>query len=61
MNGPSPLSDLHPIPDFENYVEASGGVGIRVTDPNELSDAIRHGLEIVRNERRQVLLNVICE
>ena len=58
---PSPLSDLRPIPHFESYVEASGGVGIRVTDPNELAAAIRRGLEIVRNERRQVLLNVICE
>lgn len=60
-NGPSPLSDLRPIPNFECYAEASGGVGIRVTDPAELSAAIRRGLEIVRKERRQVLLNVICE
>ena len=60
-NGPSPLSDLSPIPNFESYVEASGGVGIRVTDPKELTAAIRRGLDIVRNEQRQVLLNVICE
>jgi acetolactate synthase-1/2/3 large subunit len=60
-NGPSPLSDLSPIPNFEGYVEASGGVGIRVTEPGELTAAIRRGLEIVRNENRQVLLNVICE
>jgi acetolactate synthase-1/2/3 large subunit len=59
--GPSPLSDLRPIPDFETYAEASGGVGIRVTDPGELKAAMRRGLEIVRTERRQVLLNVICE
>ena len=61
VNGPSPLSDLRPIPNFESYVEASGGVGIRVTEPTQLSSAIRRGLEIVRNESRQVLLNVICE
>jgi acetolactate synthase-1/2/3 large subunit len=60
-NGPSPLSDLSPFPNFESYVEASGGVGIRMTEPGELTAAIRHGLEIVRNEQRQVLLDVICE
>lgn len=58
---PAPLSDLRPVPDFEKYVEASGGHGERVTDPVELPDAIRRGLDIVRRERRQVLLNVICE
>ena len=58
---PSPLSDLRPVPDFEAYVQASGGVGIRVTEPANLFAAIRQGLAIVRDERRQVLLNVICE
>lgn len=58
---PAPLSDLRPVPDFEKYVEASGGHGERVADPVELPDAIRRGLDIVRRERRQVLLNVICE
>lgn len=58
---PAPLSDLRPVPDFEKYVEASGGYGERVTDPEALIGAIRRGLEIVRTERRQVLLNVICE
>ncbi|MDQ8756539.1 thiamine pyrophosphate-requiring protein [Sphingosinicella sp. LHD-64] len=58
---PAPLSDLRPVPDFEKYVEASGGHGERVTNPVELPDAIRRGLDIVRRERRQVLLNVICE
>jgi len=58
---PAPLSDLRPIPDFEKYVEASGGHGERIMDPLELVAAIRRGLEIVRRERRQVLLNVISD
>lgn len=58
---PAPLSDLRPVPDFEKYAEASGGYGERVTDPRALPDAIRRALRIVREERRQVLLNVICE
>lgn len=58
---PSPLSDLSPVPDFEKYAEASGGYAERVTDPLALPDALRRGLDILRNERRQVLLNVLCE
>ncbi len=58
---PAPLSDLRPVPDFEKYVEASGGHGERVTEPAQLVDAIRRGLRMVREDRRQVLLNVICE
>lgn len=58
---PAPLSDLRPVPDFEKYCEASGGHGEKVTDPRALPDAIRRALKIVREERRQVLLNVICD
>lgn len=58
---PAPLSDLRPVPDFEKYVEASGGHGERVSDPADLVAAIRRGLDIVRAERRQALINVICE
>ncbi len=58
---PTPLSDLRPVPDLEKYAEASGGHGERVTDPRAVPDAIRRALKIVREERRQVLLNVICE
>ena len=58
---PAPLSDLRPVPDFEKYAEASGGYAERVTDPALVVEAIRRGLDIVRKERRQVLLNIICE
>lgn len=58
---PAPLSDLRPVPDFEKYVEASGGYGERVEDPAAVPDAIRRAIRMVREERRQVLLNIICE
>lgn len=58
---PAPLSDLRPIPDFEKYVEASGGYGERIEDPTAVADAIRRAIRMVREERRQVLLNIICE
>jgi len=58
---PAPLSALSPAPDFEKYVEASGGYGEKVTQPGELPNALKRALEVVRTERRQALLNVICE
>ena len=61
LGTPSPLSSLEPAPRFEKYVEASGGYGECVTDPKELPGALERALTIVRRERRQALLNVICE
>jgi acetolactate synthase-1/2/3 large subunit len=58
---PAPLSALAPTPDFEKYVEASGGYGEKVTQPGELMDAMKRALDVVRTQRRQALLNVICE
>jgi acetolactate synthase I/II/III large subunit len=55
----APLSSLEPIPDFERYIEASGGIGMRVTQREELEPTIRRALTIVRTERKQVLINVI--
>jgi acetolactate synthase-1/2/3 large subunit len=55
----APLSSLDPIPDFERYAEASGGVGFRVTERAELESTIRRALQIVQTERKQVLINVI--
>jgi acetolactate synthase-1/2/3 large subunit len=55
------LSDLDPAPDYEMICQASGGHGERVEDPAELPGAIARALEIMREERRQVLLNVICK
>ncbi len=56
-----PLSDLEPAPDYELICQASGGHGERVEDPDELPKALAGALKIVREERRQALLNVICK
>lgn len=58
---PVPLSPLSPAPAFENYCEASGGYGEKVTDRAPVPVALARALEVVREERRQALLNVICE
>ena len=58
---PVPLSPLSPSPDFEKYCEASGGYGEKVTERAQLPAALARALKVVREERRQALLNVICE
>ena len=58
---PVPLADLSPSPAFEMYAEASGGHGECVRDPAALPAAIARALRVVREERRQALLNVLCE
>lgn len=59
--GGMPLSDLEPAPDYELICRASGGHSERVEDPAQLPDALARALHVVREERRQVLLNVICK
>src|SRR2546429_559896 len=55
------LSDLEPSPDYELVCRASGGHAERVEDPAELPRALRRALSVVREEKRQALLNVICK
>jgi acetolactate synthase-1/2/3 large subunit len=58
---PVPLADLSPTPAFEKYAEASGGYGEVVSDPGALPGAIDRALTVVREEKRQALLNVLSE
>ena len=53
-----PLADLSPTPAFEKYAEASGGHGEAVSDPAALPGAIERALRVVREEKRQALVNV---
>src|SRR5438445_179890 len=55
------LSDLEPAPDYELVCRASGGHAERVEDPAVLPGALARALKVVREEKRQALLNVICE
>jgi acetolactate synthase-1/2/3 large subunit len=56
-----PFAMLEPSPRYEKVVEASGGHGERVTDPNELVPALERALRVVKEEKRQALLNVCLE
>lgn len=56
-----PLTSLEPSPDYEMLCRASGGHGEKVEDPAALPEALRRGLRITREEKRQVVLNVICK
>src|SRR5271166_6954890 len=51
---------LPKLPAFERICEAAGGYGERVEDPASLPAALERAMSVVRKERRQALLNVIC-
>jgi acetolactate synthase-1/2/3 large subunit len=51
---------LGKLPAFEQICEAAGGYGERVDDPSSLPGALERAISVVKNERRQALLNVIC-
>ena len=56
-----PLTSLEPAPRYEMIVQASGGYGERVDAATELPAALRRALDAVKRDRRQALLNVICQ
>lgn len=56
-----PLSDLAPMAAYEKICEAFGGYGERVEHPDQVEPALDRALDIVRNEKRQALLNIICK
>jgi acetolactate synthase-1/2/3 large subunit len=51
---------LRKLPAFERLCEAAGGYGERVEDAAALPAALGRAFAVVKNERRQALLNVIC-
>jgi acetolactate synthase-1/2/3 large subunit len=55
-----PLASLEPSPAYEKIVEASNGYGERVETADALPDALERALRVVRKEKRQALLNVVC-
>ena len=56
-----PFATLEPSPRFEHVVQASGGHGERVSDPQELMPALQRALKVVKEEQRQALVNVCIE
>ena len=58
--GKFPLCELSPSPRYEMVVAAHGGYGEMVDDPQQLLPALKRALKVVKEERRQAVLNVIC-
>jgi len=56
-----PFATLEPSPRFEHVIQASGGHGERVEDPQDLMPALERALKIVKEEKRQALVNVCLE
>jgi acetolactate synthase-1/2/3 large subunit len=56
-----PFATLEPSPRFEHVVRASGGHGESVTDAKALLPALERAMKVVREEKRQALLNVCLE
>ena len=55
-----PLCDLTPSPRYEKIVAAHDGYGEMVDDPQEFPAALQRALKVVKEEKRQAVLNVIC-
>jgi acetolactate synthase-1/2/3 large subunit len=56
-----PFIELEELPAFEQVCAAAGGYGEWVEDPAELPAALSRALHAVTVEKRQALLNVICQ
>jgi acetolactate synthase I/II/III large subunit len=56
----APFMELAKLPAFERICESAGGYGERVEAAAELPAAFQRAMAVVRDERRQALLNVIC-
>jgi acetolactate synthase-1/2/3 large subunit len=56
-----PLYQLDPAPDYEMVCRASGGWGEKVEEPGALPGVLKKALDVVRNEKRQALVNIICK
>jgi len=54
------MADIDPSPAFEKAVQMQGGHGERVEKPADLPGALKRARDVVVNEKRQALLNVIC-
>lgn len=45
---------------YEKVVEAVGGYGVCVSDPEALADALAEAVRVVTQEGRQAVVNVVC-
>jgi acetolactate synthase-1/2/3 large subunit len=52
---------LDKLPAFEQVCAAAGGYGERVEHAADLAGALQRALSVIKSEKRQALLNVICQ
>ncbi len=55
-----PLTSLEPLPDFAAIAAASRAHALRLEDGADLPDALARAIDIIRREKRQVLLDLRC-
>ena len=60
-SGNFPGTDLSPSPKFELTAQACGAYAERVEEPEAIPDALKRALKVVREEKRQAMLNIICK
>ena len=53
-----PITSLEPLPDFCKIAEASRGWAARAETADQLMAALREAARIIREERRQALIEV---
>jgi acetolactate synthase-1/2/3 large subunit len=56
-----PLCGFEPTGHYEKICEAFGGYGERVERPEEVGPALKRALHVVKNEKRQAVVNMICK
>jgi acetolactate synthase-1/2/3 large subunit len=56
-----PLSELYPSADYEKICAAFGGHGEKAEHPKEVGPALERALRVVREEKRQALVNLVCK
>jgi acetolactate synthase-1/2/3 large subunit len=58
--GRFPLGDFESPGHYEKICEAFDGYGERVEKPEELGPALERTMDMVKNKKRQAVLNVVC-
>jgi acetolactate synthase-1/2/3 large subunit len=56
-----PLCDLRPSVDLEKICRAAGGYGAKVEKPEDLPRTLKRALKIIETQKRQALINVMCQ
>lgn len=59
--GKFPLCDFNINISFEKLAESTGGIGLKVDKPSELIATLKQAVNISRQDRKHVLVNVVCE